>query len=204
MGTNRISGDLVFLEPLKSEEKIQIIDWNKDPEVSKYTEPWDFSEIDSKSISFGIHDKISSKLIGDVGISSIDLKNKHAEIGLTIGNKNCWGKGFGTDTVKTILKYCFEDLKLIKIFLDVWVENERAIGCYIKCGFKKDGILREHVFKDGTYHDKLIMSILDREYKKHVSPTRNFLSLKGSVKSLRKSSDKKMDKNILSYVKDAR
>lgn len=165
MVTNRISGNLVFLEPLSSDEKKQIDIWNKDPEVSKYREVWDFEETaESKSISFGIHDKISSKLIGDIGISSVDLKNKHAEIGMTIGDKNYWNKGYGTDLVKTILKFCFEKLGLDKVYLDVWEENERAIGCYSKCGFKKDGVLREHVFRDGKYHNKWIMSVLKKEW----------------------------------------
>lgn len=169
--TCKIFGELVFLELLSSEERQQINVWNKDPEVFQYTEPWDFKETEPKSINFGIHDKDSSKLIGDIGINSIDLKNQHAEIGMTIGDKNYWGKGYGTDTVRVILNYCFNKLKLNKVYLDVWEENKRAIGCYLKCGFKKDGVLREHVFRDGMYHNKWIMSVLTPP----PSPTSHFL-----------------------------
>jgi len=156
---------LVFLEPLNSEEREQIEVWDKDPEVSKYREVENFTETESKSIGFGIHDKTSSKLIGSIGISSINTKNNHAEIGMAIGDKSYWGKGYGTDSVKTVLNYCFSELGLNKVYLDVWEENRGAIGCYLKCGFKKDGALREHVFKNGKYHNKWIMSVLHEEWK---------------------------------------
>jgi len=164
MINKKIYGALVFLEPLKPEEKNLIDKWNKDEEVSRYREIGNETR-KLESISFGIYDKETSKLIGDIGINSIDLANKHAEIGMTIGDKNYWNKGYGTDLVKTILKFCFEELDLNKVYLDVWEENKRAIGCYTKCSFKKDGVLKEHVFRDGKYHDKWIMSIFKKEWE---------------------------------------
>lgn len=164
--SSETKGLLIFLEPLNSEERKRINAWDKDPEVSKYREVENFTETESKSIGFGIHDKTSSKLIGSIDISSIDIKNKHAEIGMAIGDKNYWGKGYGTDTVNIILDYCFSKLGLNKVYLDVWEENKRAINCYLKCGFKKDGVLRQHVRKDNKYHHKWVMSILKREWGK--------------------------------------
>ena len=161
---NECCGDLVFLKPLNLSDKKQIKKWNKDEEVSQYREIYVPGDNKFQNISFGIHDQKSQKLIGDIGISLIDVKNKHAEIGMTIGDKDYWNKGYGTDLVKAILKFCFIDLKLNKVYLDVWEENKRAIGCYSKCGFKKDGVLREHVFRDGRYHNKWVMSILKNEW----------------------------------------
>lgn len=165
MADKKICGNLVCFKPLSSKDQEQVRIWDKDSEVSKYREIFDFKKTELKNISFGIYDKTSLKLIGDIGISKIDLKNNHAEIGMTIGDKNFWGKGYGTDLVKTILKFCFKELNLNKVYLDVWEENERAIGCYLKCGFKKDGVLREHVFRDGVYHNKWVMSVLKREWQ---------------------------------------
>jgi RimJ/RimL family protein N-acetyltransferase len=51
------------------------------------------------------------------------------------------------------------------VYLDVWEEGERAVGCYLRCGFKKYGVLREHVRKDGNYHSKIVLSILGREWQ---------------------------------------
>jgi len=166
MNDENIYGNLVCLKPLGEKDQERINQWNQDIEITRYREVCKLSDKKLFSFSFGIFDKESKKLIGDIGISLIDSKNKHAEIGMAIGDKNYWSKGYGTDLVKTILKFCFEELELNKVYLDVWEENKRAIGCYLKCGFKKDGVLREHVFKDGKYHDKWIMSILKKEWKK--------------------------------------
>lgn len=165
MADKKICGNLVCLKPLNPPDQKQIDSWNQDPEVSRYREIYRSGAKKLSRISFGIYDQKSSKLIGDIGIGLIDPKNKHAEIGMTIGDKNYWNKGYGTDLVKTILKFCFQELGLNKVYLDVWEENKRAIGCYSKCGFKKDGVLREHVFKDGLYHHKWVMSILKSEWQ---------------------------------------
>jgi RimJ/RimL family protein N-acetyltransferase len=119
-----------------------------------------------KGISFSVFDRDKGILIGEIGISSIDTQNKHAEIGMAIGDRGYWGKGYGQDLVKTILDYCFTTLKLNKVYLDVWQENKRAINCYLKSGFKQEGLLREHVLRGGKYHHKLVMSILKREWQR--------------------------------------
>ncbi|MFA4827355.1 MAG: GNAT family protein [Candidatus Shapirobacteria bacterium] len=157
-----IIGHKVILKPLSSKNRIQIDQWNQDPLVSQFREIG--TKPKSKNINLAIFDLSSNKLIGDVGINSIDLVNHHAEIGLAIGDKNYWGKGYGTDVIKTALDYCFDQLKLNKVYLDVWQENQKAINCYLKCGFKQDGILRQHVKNKDGYHDKLVMSILKSEH----------------------------------------
>jgi RimJ/RimL family protein N-acetyltransferase len=164
MTDKKICGDLVCLKSLDTNDQKQINQWNKDTEVTKYREVDWLRDQKLSSINFGIYDQKSLKLIGDIGIDLINLQNKHAEIGMAIGDKNYWDKGYGTDLVKTILRFCFEELGLNKVYLDVWEENKRAIGCYLKCGFKKDGVLREHVFRDGKYHNKWIMSVLKKEW----------------------------------------
>lgn len=166
MTDKNIYGNLVCLKPLSEKDQERIDQWNQDIEVTKYREVYKLDDKKLSSFNFGIYDQKSQKLIGDIGVSSIDSKNKSAEIGMAIGDKNYWSKGYGTDLVKTILNFCFKKLDLNKVYLDVWEENKIAIGCYLKCGFKKDGVLREHVFKDGKYHDKWIMSILKKEWKK--------------------------------------
>lgn len=166
MADNKIHGKLIFLKSPNLKDQKQFEKWDKDPEVSKYREIYRRNDKKPESINFGVYDSKSSELIGDIGISSIDLRNKHAEIGMAIGDKSYWGRGYGKDLVKTILRYCFIELDLNKVYLDVWEENERAIGCYLKCGFKKDGLFREHVFRGGKYHHKWLMSMLREEWKR--------------------------------------
>lgn len=160
-----IIGEKVFLKKLDQKEKRQIRKWGKDPEVARFTEIYEAPKKKLKNLSFGIYDKSSRELIGDIGISSVDFTNRCAEIGITIGNKKYRGKGLCVDTVKALTNYCFNSLKLNKVYLDVWENNKRAIGCYLKCGFRKDGLLREHVFRNKKYHNKIIMSLLKKEWK---------------------------------------
>jgi RimJ/RimL family protein N-acetyltransferase len=61
------------------------------------------------------------------------------------------GKGYGTEAVKLLLKFAFNDLNLNKVYLKVFQNNERAIKCYLKAGFVKEGLLRKESFIDGSY-----------------------------------------------------
>ncbi|MFD1677089.1 GNAT family N-acetyltransferase [Alicyclobacillus fodiniaquatilis] len=74
------------------------------------------------------------------------------------------GKGLGTEVTLLVLRYAFEELKLHRVDLRVLEYNHRAIACYEKCGFMKEGIEREGVFIEGKFETDVFMSILDREY----------------------------------------
>lgn len=102
--------------------------------------------------------------IGNIGIHNTDHVNRRATLGIMLGQKSLWGKGYGSDAVVTALRYAFKDLGLHKVSLRVFRNNARAVSSYEKCGFKKEGVEREQVFKDGKFQDLLVMSILDREF----------------------------------------
>lgn len=87
-------------------------------------------------------------------------------VGITIGSK-FWGKGYGTDSMKTIIRYLFLTNQAHRIELEVVEYNERAIKCYKTCGFIEEGRKRKKYFHDGDYRDTIIMSILDTEYLDH-------------------------------------
>lgn len=113
---------------------------------------------------FGIEDK-NGKFIGEIEINHIKWKDKQAELFLYIGEENLWGKGYGFDALKTFLNYIFDVRNFKYIYLRVYENNERAIRCYEKCGFKKRGILKFN--KDKVYSDNLIlMDIKPRNIKK--------------------------------------
>ena len=104
--------------------------------------------------------------LGGCGVNSIDWKNRKAEIGIFIGDKDYWGKGYGSDAIQILVKFIFEEMNINKIGLSVYSYNERAKKAYKKCGFVEDGVLREEIFREGKYHDEIIMSMLKREYYK--------------------------------------
>ncbi|KUO69304.1 MAG: acetyltransferase [Clostridia bacterium BRH_c25] len=114
--------------------------------------------------SFAIETLEDEKYIGGCGLNSIDWKNSVAVVGIFIGDKNYWGKGYGTDAMKVLMKFIFEQMNIHKIKLNVFSYNKRAIKSYEKCGFKIEGVLRQEIFRDGCYHDEIIMGLLKEEY----------------------------------------
>lgn len=114
---------------------------------------------------FAIDDKESGQLIGTIGLHKIDWKNRNAELGIAIWKKDYWGKGYGADAIKTLLKYAFHELNLHKVYLRVHDFNKRAIRYYKKVDSKKEGILREIFWRNGKWHNTILMGILQGEFE---------------------------------------
>ena len=104
------------------------------------------------------------KHIGWVDLKNIDTLNKHAELGIAIGDKNYWGKGFGMSAMKEMLFWGFYELGLNKIWLRVEVDNDKAIKSYKRMGYIEEGILRQDRLRNGVFVDRLRMSILKGEF----------------------------------------
>lgn len=102
--------------------------------------------------------------IGWIDLKNFDNLNKHAELGIAIGDKNYWGKGFGLAAMLEMLKYGFNELNLNKIWLRVEIDNEKAIKSYKRIGYVEEGILRQDRLRNGKLVDRLRMSILKNEF----------------------------------------
>lgn len=101
--------------------------------------------------------------LGYVRFDEIDHFNKSIRVGGDI-LPEFQGKGFGKKMFNLILKYCFEYLNMHRVWLLVLDYNERAKNLYTKCSFKIEGKYREAIYRNGRYHDYIIMSILRIEY----------------------------------------
>lgn len=171
-------GELIRLRAYKKEEINQILEYVNDPEIKRFTTPmvpYPFTYEDEEkwlnsnsalnhTYSFAIESLNEGKYVGGCGINIVDWKNSNATLGIFIGDKNYWSKGFGTDAMTVLIKFVFYQMNIRKVKLSVYAFNERAIKCYEKCGFKKEGVLRDEIFKDGRYYDEIIMGILRDEY----------------------------------------
>ena len=82
-----------------------------------------------------------------------------------IGDKQYWNRGYGSDAMRVLLRLAFDKLNLHRIWLHVYDYNPRAIASYEKCGFKREGVLREQRFYGGKHHDIVVMGILEDEYR---------------------------------------
>jgi RimJ/RimL family protein N-acetyltransferase len=172
-------GDLVKLRDYRREEMPKVKELINNPDIKKFLTPMvpfpfttedEYKWYDSNSAlkdtyTFAIETLEDGMLLGGCGVNSIDWKNSHATLGIFIGEIDYLGKGYGTDAFKTLIRFVFDEMNVNKVKLDVYSFNERAIKSYEKCGFKKDGILREELFREGKYHDIISMSILRKEYE---------------------------------------
>lgn len=149
-----------------SETKRLLVNKIPYPTILEQEEKWFESLIDSKeTYNFAIEDLETGKYIGGCGINSINWLHRTATIGIFIGEKNYWGKGYGTDAVETLVKFIFEQMNLNKIKLNVFSFNERAKKCYEKCGFKVEGVLKEELFRDGQYYDIYLMALFFNDWR---------------------------------------
>ena len=76
-----------------------------------------------------------------------------------IGDPAYHGKGYGTDAIRTLCKFGFEELNLHKLKAVVFAFNEGALRCYEKCGFEREGLLKEEIYREGAYHDVVMMGL---------------------------------------------
>ena len=104
------------------------------------------------------------KCIGVVGLTPYKGDNK-ARYSIEIYDTTKYGMGIGTEVTRMVLDYAFNTLKYHKVYLRVLEYNGRAIRCYEKCGFVKEGLDREGALIDGKYQTDIYMGILENEYR---------------------------------------
>ncbi|WP_217561853.1 GNAT family N-acetyltransferase [Paenibacillus sp. GbtcB18] len=153
--------------------------WRNDMEVMRTTNPsldlFTYAETrqfveqvilgSDTSKSYMILDKESGRPIGITSLIQLDYKNRSAECILDIGEKEFWGKGYGTESLRLLLNYAFLELNLHRVSLRVFAFNDKAVALYEKIGFKREGVSRQAVFREGNWHDILHMGILQEEYR---------------------------------------
>jgi RimJ/RimL family protein N-acetyltransferase len=156
-----ICSERVRLRAIEHEDVKQYYAWVNDPEVTRSLalylpmsnrdeEAW-FERVthgdpNEKPFAIEVRDGDNWKLIGNCGVFGIDWVNSSAELGIMIGEKSAWNKGYGTEVMKLLLRHGFETLNLNRVFLRVYADNLRGQRAYIKAGFVEEGRMREAVF----------------------------------------------------------
>jgi diamine N-acetyltransferase len=116
-------------------------------------------------IYFVVYERVTMRPIGGVNLHRIDPRHRVAELGIYIGEKECWGKGYGTEATALILDYGFNGLGLHNIMLRVFSHNPRAIRAYEKAGFRVIGRRREAHRQGSEVHDDIYMDCLATEFQ---------------------------------------
>lgn len=147
-----------------AETESNVVGWSFP--VSKIEqEKWFESQINNKNnLRFII--EYESKPVGLVTLTNIDWKNRSALHGIKLYGENVKGKGIGTDAVRTIMKYAFEELQLNRLYSTIMTQNIPSQKLYSKCGWVNEGISRQSVFKNNRYVDEIQIAVLRDDYEK--------------------------------------
>ena len=112
-------------------------------------------------------------LIGTANLINIDWKNRNAFHGMMLGDKEHRGKGHAQDTVMTIMRYAFDELGLNRLDGDMISTNKLSINFYTKrCGWEIEGVKKDWFYRNGEYHDKIVVGITKENYRKLIDKTK--------------------------------
>ncbi|HXG36842.1 MAG TPA: GNAT family protein, partial [Dehalococcoidia bacterium] len=166
-----LEGDLVRLRPVEERDLRKFVSWLADPEVRYWLSlpeaPTLSSERQWLRDSREETDRLvwaietgDGRLIGTIDLHYIDETEGRAQLGVAIQDKSEWSKGYGADAIRQVLKHAFTEVGLRRVGLTVDVDNVRAIRCYEKCGFQREGLLRAYRLREGQPVDALMMSVI--------------------------------------------
>lgn len=176
-----LKGELVRLSAVDPEEFSKAFThWRRDSEFmrlidssevmlrsQKDSQKWIEKELEDQEVNqymFTIRTLAEDKLLGDIGLSVVNWMSRDAFVGLGIGERDFWGRGYGTDVMKVILRYAFTEINLRRVTLSVFEYNPRAVRSYEKAGFVHEGRMRQFLNREGKRWDMLFMGILRDEW----------------------------------------
>ncbi len=171
-----LEGDKVRLRPVREEDLPHFQRWLNDPDVLQWLtlilpkgptmeeerQWWEAEQRNPNDIVWAIETR-DGRLLGDLALRPNPL-GRWADLGIFIGEKAFWNQGHGTDAVRTVLRYAFAGMRLNRVSLTTDELNARALRCYEKCGFVREGLLRQQRLVDGQFRNSVLMGILRGEF----------------------------------------
>ena len=178
-----LKGKKVTLRPVRRSDLKLFLEWFNDQDVIQYLsaylpmtemgeEKWiEDLEKEEKKVIFVIETKEEKKPIGTCGLQEIDYKNQRADFGISIGEKDFWSKGYGTEATMLIIDYGFSQLNLNRISSAAFGFNTRSRNLHKKLGFKEEGCRRQNWFRNGKFQDDIMFGLLREDWiNKKASP----------------------------------
>lgn len=140
------------------------------PRSPKKIKEWIDKELEKEHSNFYwfmIRSLSDDRLIGDIGLQVNGWNHGESFVGIGLGERETWNKGYGSDAMRIILRYAFTELNLHRVSLNVFEYNPRAIRAYEKTGFVHEGRIRQYLKRDGRRWDLVFMGILQEEWEQN-------------------------------------
>lgn len=171
-----LKGRKIILRPLCKETDLAACHrWMNDPDVSYYIQrylpitlgeevQW-FDDLSKRKedVVLAIETR-GGAFIGVIGLHRINWKDRTAVTGACIGEKEYWGRGYGTDAKMALLGYAFQTLNLRKITSMVYAFNKRSLAYNLHCGYCVEGVQKRQVFKRGRYYDVVQLGLFKKDW----------------------------------------
>ncbi|MFZ2493849.1 MAG: GNAT family protein [Thermoanaerobaculia bacterium] len=167
-----ITGEHVILRAFEREDAERCYRWMNDPNIVRTLKgryPIAFqTEVEwleramqpgSAERHFAIERKEDRVHIGNASIHDIDWVSRAGWFGLFIGEPSAWNRGFGTDSIQTLVRFAFDEMNLRKLRINVFEYNDRAKHVLLAKGFREEGRLVRDFYREGSYHDIVILSV---------------------------------------------
>lgn len=174
-----LQGERLFLRPIEKEDLPRCQRWINDPAIRQYGFPPVFLDAiaedrwheaqDRRSFPsdmvFAITLKEKNRHIGNIGLHNINWIRRSAVTGTIIGEGRDRDRGFGHEAKSLLLAFAFNELGLHRIESHVRITNERSLAYLDRCGYKREGVMRDAHFFDGQWVDVILLSILEHEWR---------------------------------------
>jgi UDP-4-amino-4,6-dideoxy-N-acetyl-beta-L-altrosamine N-acetyltransferase len=173
----------IELIPVNIKDIELIREWRNSLEVSQYMYTDDFITKEQQTSWFNKISqeensrywivKYEDKKIGVASITNIDRINRKCFWGFYLENTEIRGKGIGAKIEFNVLKVVFDEMNLNKLCGEVFSFNEKVVNMHEKFGFRREGYLRNHIFKNNKFHDVVIIGLLSSEWNQLKESLRN-------------------------------
>ena len=184
-----LRGRLTYLRPMRPDEAAIVHGWNNDPDVYTFWGSYDFRH---KSLEDFLADTVGDAhyfdgsdvtrgrcfsieplagphvgtVIGMINTNDIEAHHRSTEIDIVIGHPEYRERGYGSDAIRTFLRFLFGAVGLHRVWLSTYEYNARARHVYEKLGFRQEGVMRETDFLDGRWVDAVIYGILEQDFER--------------------------------------
>jgi RimJ/RimL family protein N-acetyltransferase len=116
-----------------------------------------------KGVLFAIRNK-EGRVVGIIGSSRIDNRNRNLMIGLEIYNTKERGKGYGSEAIRLFTDFAFLEMNMHRVYLGCFDFNSHAGYLYERLGFRPEGINRSFVYRNGNYYNEVAFGVVKKDW----------------------------------------